>query len=112
MIRGVGLDTVSLARIERAMARPGFLARILTPEERAEPNPPRTVAGRWAAKEATAKALGTHLRWHDVRVRHEPNGRPVLTLREGAVDGSPHLHLSITHDAGLAIAVVVAEDPG
>jgi len=109
MIVGLGLDTVAIARIESAMQNPRFLARILTHQERTEANPVHRVASRWAAKEATAKALGTHLRWHEVELLHEANGRPFIRLNTLAVPHPPRIHVSLTHDGGLAIAVVIAE---
>lgn len=107
MIRGIGIDVVDVRRIERAMANPRFIDRILTASERSGALTPSRVAGRWAAKEAAAKALGTHLRWHDVEVVGGGSEPPSLRLVAGAPGAK--LHLSISHERDLAAAVVVVE---
>ncbi len=120
MIVGVGIDTVELERIGRAMERwPRFLDRILTPGER-EGVGRRVdrVAARWAAKEALFKALdppgrGLSMAWKDVEVRSSPSGRPFFVLR-GAVgkyvkSRRLRLHLSLSHDRGRAVALVLAQ---
>jgi holo-[acyl-carrier protein] synthase len=76
----------------------------------------RSLAGRFAAKEALIKALGdsTGVQWHDMRVVSDEHGNPHLEL-SGAAEavaqhvGAEHLHLSMSHDGGVAIAYVVAE---
>ncbi|NIR62122.1 MAG: holo-ACP synthase [Gammaproteobacteria bacterium] len=88
MIYGIGTDIVAVARIERNIARYGerFSRRILAPEELAglagNARPAHFLARRFAAKEATAKALGTGfrggLRLTDIRVGHDGLGRPEL----------------------------------
>ncbi len=113
MIRGVGVDIVSLNRVERALSRWGerFVARLLTPEERSQcPRRPRRmieyVAGRLAAKEAVFKAVGGGLSWKDVEVLAGSGGRPVARLREGLrVPGT--VLVSITHDGWAAVACAV-----
>lgn len=123
MIVGLGIDVASIQRIARALERYGtrFLNRLLTPEERkmAEERKwdrPTWVAGRLAAKEASSKALGVPagIGWHDVAVVREPNGAPRLHFTGKAharalERGVTSTHLSITHDAGVAAAVVVLE---
>ncbi len=116
MIVGVGIDVVQIARIERALARtPGLLARLFTDGERALPRA-ESLAARFAAKEAVAKALGAPggLRWRDAEVVNDPGGRPRLVLHggvaeEAAAQGITTWHLSLSHDGGVATAVVVAE---
>ncbi len=112
---GVGVDVVDVDRFAAALARtPGLAARVLTAAERERPV--SSLAARFAAKEALAKALGapTGLRWHDVAVAAEPGGRPSLqvtgtvaaALAERGVTGT---HVSLSHDGGLAVAMVVLE---
>lgn len=115
MIAGVGIDVVDIARFERTLERaPGLRERLFTASERELPA--RSLAARFAAKEALAKALGGpgNLAWHDAEVVSHPSGRPLFTLR-GTVAaaaeelGAAHVHLSLSHDAGIASAVVVLE---
>lgn len=116
MIVGVGVDVCDVARFEAMAARsPGLVVRLLSPGEAALPI--RSQAARFAAKEALAKALGAPagLGWHDAEVVTDPAGRPLFELR-GTVAarlaelGGRRVHLSLTHDAGLACALVVCED--
>lgn len=114
-VRGLGVDVVALERFEEAVLRsPALLARVFTEAERTLPV--QSLAGRWAAKEALAKALGAPvgLGWHDVEVVSEPGGQPRLeatgtVAARMAELGADSLFLSITHDAGVAVAVVIAE---
>ena len=115
MIVGVGIDVVQVDRLERALARtPRLGERLFTDAERALRT--ESLAARFAAKEAVAKALGAPggLRWRDAEVVSEPGGRPRLVLHggvaeEAAAQGITTWHLSLSHDAGVATAVVVAE---
>ena len=120
MIVGVGLDLCSVARVRRALLRAGqrFSARICTPVEWGECTGDLAtfLAGRFAAKEAFVKALGSGagFGWHDVTVRRAPNGKPRLALQGQALAavealGVTHFHVTLTHDANLAVAVVVLE---
>ncbi|WP_084074125.1 holo-ACP synthase [Demequina sp. NBRC 110052] len=112
---GVGIDVVEIERFELALERsPGFLERVFTPAERELGH--ASLAARWAAKEALAKALGapSGMSWQDCQVVRELNGRPVFEMwgtvgERAAALGIASVHLSLTHDAGLASAVVVAE---
>lgn len=114
-IVGIGVDVVDLARFERALDRtPRLRERLFTAEERVLPL--RSLAGRFAAKEAVLKALGATdgIGWHDLRVISDGEGNPDLVLagRAAAIAaerGIARLHLSMSHDAGVAIALVVAE---
>ncbi len=122
-----GVDLVSIPRIERVLARYGdrFLARIYTPQEIARSRGrSATLAARFAAKEATAKALGVGMRlmspggigWLEVETLNEPSGKPYLVLhgRAAALAKAQELTLwsvSLSHDAGIAVAFVVAAGP-
>jgi len=115
VIVGVGIDVVDLARFEEAMTRTeGLAGRLFTEGERRLPM--RSLAARFAAKEALAKALGAPrgLLWTDAEVVVGPGGRPHLevsgTVAAAAARlGVTHWHLSLSHDAGIASAVVIAE---
>lgn len=123
MIVGLGIDVAAIARIERSLARFGdrFWARVLTERERSSLVHRRgdratALAGRFAAKEAFSKALGApkDVWWHDVEVLPGPGGAPVVSWTGPALPHAERLgvrraHLSITHDAGVAAAVVVLE---
>ena len=114
-IIGVGIDVVDISRFEESLRRtPGLAARLFTPDEVGRP--PASLAARFAAKEALAKALGAPngLAWHDAEVVSESTGRPLLSLRgtvaaHAAELGAAHVHLSLSHDAGIASALVVLE---
>ena len=115
MIVGIGVDLVDIGRFERTIERtPKLLERLFSPAERLLK--PRSLAARYAAKEALIKALGGSdgVHWTDIEVASEPAGRPVFSL-SGETDatvasrGITALHLSLSHDAGLATAYVVAE---
>jgi holo-[acyl-carrier protein] synthase len=115
MIAGVGIDIVEIARIERALARTqGLASRLFTERER--DLPVRSLAARFAAKEALAKALGAPrgLLWTDAEIVAGTAGRPELkvygTVAQAAAElGIQRWHVSLSHDGGLATAVVVAE---
>lgn len=115
MIVGVGIDVVDVARFAETLERtPNLSDRLFTEAERA-----RSVASqaaRFAAKEALAKALGAPagLHWQDAEVVTSADGRPWLEV-SGTVAkrctalGVETIHLSLSHDAGIASAVVVLE---
>jgi holo-[acyl-carrier protein] synthase len=115
MIVGVGVDVVDIARFEQALTRtPGMAVRLFTAGERGLPA--HSLAARFAAKEALAKALGAPrgLLWTDAEVVTSPAGRPHLrvsgTVAAAAAEfGVTSWHLSLSHDAGIASAVVIAE---
>lgn len=122
MIIGIGLDVCSIERMRRALERHGdrFFSRICSDPEREDlaANTDRAMhlAGRFAAKEAFAKALdgAPGVGWHDVQIRRSPSGRPQMILTGAAQDlasraGAVRWHVSITHDAGIAAAVVILE---
>lgn len=115
MIVGVGIDVVDVARFTATLARvPRLAERLFTAAER--DLSPDSLAARFAAKEALAKALGAPvgLRWHDATVQRVAGGAPRLevagTVAARAVElGVDRFHISISHDAGIASAIVVAE---
>jgi holo-[acyl-carrier protein] synthase len=122
VLLGLGLDVCSIARMESVLARWGdrFAERILAPDELSRLagrlDRAAALAGRFAAKEAAAKAMqgGLGVGWHDLEVRGAPKRPPELVLHGPAralADkvGVRHVHLSITHDAGVAAAVVILE---
>ncbi|OIQ74251.1 holo-[acyl-carrier-protein] synthase [mine drainage metagenome] len=112
MIQGVGIDVVDIERFRESLDRtPGLLERLFTPAER--DLPVASLAARFAAKEALAKALGAPmgLHWHDAEVIKADSGAPSFLLRDSvalAVNGA-NVHLSLSHDAGIASAVVMVE---
>lgn len=115
VIVGVGIDVVDVARFAEALERtPQLAARVFTDAERQRPI--ASQAARFAAKEALAKALGapTGLQWHDAEVVSDHDGRPWFETR-GTVQqrcaelGVTTVHLSLSHDAGVASAMVVLE---
>ncbi|PJJ61841.1 holo-ACP synthase [Compostimonas suwonensis] len=115
MIAGIGVDVVDVARFERSLARtPRLVERLFVPAER--DRAPRSLAARFAAKEALLKVIGgAHgVRWHDMEVVSDDHGNPAFRVT-GTVAaafaelGIGEVHLSMSHDAGLACAFVVAE---
>ncbi len=117
MIVAVGIDVVDVGRFGRILdRRPGLRVRLFAEDERDLPL--ASLAAGFAAKEAVAKALGAPigLAWHDCVVARDPSGRPRLALRgtvaaAATVAGITRWHLSLSHDAGIASAMVVAEGP-
>jgi holo-[acyl-carrier protein] synthase len=115
MIVGVGIDVVDVARFARTLERtPGLRARLFTVTEQSRPL--ASLAARFAAKEALAKALGAPagMSWVDAEVQTDGAGRPSLVM-SGTVDararalGVTQSHVSLSHDAGIASAVVILE---
>jgi holo-[acyl-carrier protein] synthase len=112
---GVGIDVVDVARFIDSLERtPALRMRLFTEQER--DRPPASLAARFAAKEALAKALGapTGLAWVDAEVVTEPSGNPQLELRGSVLArandlGVRSVHVSLSHDGGIASAVVVVE---
>ena len=121
MIVSVGIDVVLVSRFARAMERtPLLVERLFTASERVtssgNPRSPESLAARFAAKEAVAKALGapSGLHWHDCEIVTDPDGRPWLTVSgtvaaAAAERGVSRWHISLSHDGGIASALVVAE---
>jgi len=120
MIVGIGVDVVDLARFEASVARtPGLLPRLFGESERVLNGTARalpSLAARFAAKEALIKAMGDSagVRWHDMAVVSDRLRNPTFEVYNSlavivAARGITRLHLSMSHDAGVAIAYVIAE---
>ncbi|MBA2553067.1 MAG: holo-ACP synthase [Geodermatophilaceae bacterium] len=121
MIVGVGIDVVPVDRFATALERtPGLADRLFTAAERVtasgHPRTPESLAARFAAKEALAKALGApgNMHWHDAEVQIVEHGQPLLSIvgtvaARATALGVASLHVSLSHDGGIASAVVVAE---
>lgn len=115
MIVGIGVDICAVERLGLRLERaPRLAERLFTAHERHLPV--ESLAARFAAKEAVAKALGSPggMRWQDCEIRRAPSGAPQLHLRgtvaaRAAELGITRWHLSLSHDGGSAIAMVVAE---
>ena len=113
---GVGIDVVDIERFEESLERTPEPARTRSSPPAEAPRGPASLAARFAAKEAIAKALGAPvgMAWHDAEVVSEDSGRPVLdhagtVLARADALGVTSVHLSLSHDAGIASAVVVLE---
>lgn len=121
MILGVGIDVVPIDRFDAASQRTGqLLDRLFTQQERLTaaglPRSAESLAARFAAKEAVAKALGSPggMAWHDAEVISDQDGRPRLEIRGTVAARAQALgirswHVSLSHDGGIASAVVIAE---
>ena len=115
MIIGIGIDVVDIARFERSITRtPALVERLFAESERGRPA--RSLAARFAAKESLIKALGGHaiIRWHEMRVISDAEGNPDFELSGGLAEhvrtlGVDRVHLSMSHDAGIASAFVILE---
>jgi holo-[acyl-carrier protein] synthase len=117
----VGVDLIEIERIRRALERHGeaFKSRCFTDAERAycdsKPNPPQHYAGRFAAKEAIGKAIGSgvYFTWKEIEIRGRPKPGVHLSGRTAAWAekvGAGHIELSMTHSRELAAAVAVVVD--
>ncbi|MFF3764603.1 holo-ACP synthase [Streptomyces sp. NPDC001922] len=121
MIIGVGIDVAEIDRFGAALERtPALAGRLFIDRELWLPSGERrgtaSLAARFAAKEALAKALGAPagLLWTDAEVITEDSGRPRLRVTGTVAARAEHLgvrgwHVSLSHDAGVASAVVIAE---
>lgn len=112
MIDGIGIDVVDIERFEESITRtPALLEKLFTDSERNKSL--ASLAARFAAKEALYKALSPEhgLTWHDAEVINLENGKPAFLFRgqiADLVDGA-QVHLSLSHDGGIASAMVVLE---
>lgn len=125
MILGIGSDLIEIVRVEQSVARFGdrFLHRVFTAGElaycrRRTHGMAESLAARFAAKEAAAKALGTGISrgvsWLEIEVRRERGERPTLhwtgrALARAQSLGASAVHLTLTHSRDHALAVVVLE---
>ena len=119
-IVGLGVDICEIARMERALARhPTMRERVFTPEELAycdsKARPAESYAGRFAAREATIKALGGYRgrRWQDISVTRQPSGAPAIALSGRAKQRADALQVSrvlvtFTHEKTNAVAFAIA----
>jgi holo-[acyl-carrier protein] synthase len=114
-VLGVGIDVVDIARFGETLDRtPALRARLFTSAER--PRALASLAARFAAKESLAKALGapSGMSWLDAEIVNEPTGDPRFDIRGSVLAraeelGVTSVHVSLSHDAGIASAVVVLE---
>ncbi|GGG78224.1 holo-ACP synthase [Edaphobacter dinghuensis] len=124
MVLGVGTDLIEIDRVQQSLTRFGerFMHKVFTAGEifycQQKKHATESFAARFAAKEAAAKALGTGIArgigWQEIEVRRSPGERPTLHLTGRAADraqamGVQQLHLSLTHNRNVAMAVVIAE---
>ena len=119
-ILGLGVDICEIARMERALARhPRMRDRVFTPEEISycdrKARPAESYAGRFAAREATIKALGGYRgkRWQDISVSRHPSGAPSVVLegnaeRRADALGITQVLITFTHERTNAVAFAVA----
>ena len=124
MIVGIGTDVASIERIGQSLERFGerFVNRVLTPAERVRFDRTKAkashLAKRWAAKEAFAKAIGTGIHapftWHSISVGRDAKGKPLVEPDARMAEhlksmGVTRAHITLTDDAGVAVAFVVLE---
>jgi holo-[acyl-carrier protein] synthase len=115
MIVGVGIDVVDIGRFEESLERtPAMRERLFTALERTRPS--ASLAARFAAKEALAKALGapTGMGWLDAEIVNDATGNPQFEIQGTVLSrandlGVKSVHVSLSHDAGIASAVVILE---
>lgn len=119
MFEGIGNDIIEVERVNKAVQRYGqkFLDRLFSKAEQnyclKHRDAERHFAGRFAAKEAIAKALGTgfghHLHWLDIEIANDPSGKPIVLLSEAARMHfrNPKIHISISHCKAYATAVAL-----
>ncbi len=119
MIKGIGTDIIELDRIAKAIERQGkaFVERLFTPSEERPFDASSTAyyAGRFAAKEAVVKALGTGFRgisWHDIEILSDPLGKPYVKLSVKAQErfNNPQLLISISHSKTCATAFCIWQE--
>lgn len=120
MILGIGIDIVSVDRVQYITAEHGerFHGRILTVAEQSHIPPVNTaeyIAGRFAAKEAIIKALGVkHISFNDIEILNDNNGKPFISnctqLSQKAGFTKVKLHISISHERDYAVGMAVLED--
>ena len=111
----IGIDITSIDRIKKMHEKFGIKAyeKFLNPKEIELIKKPETAAGFWAAKEAASKAIatgiGSHCGFHDIKISKGKLGNPKIKYKKKVrkAFGIKDSHLSITHDSGFAIAVVV-----
>jgi holo-[acyl-carrier protein] synthase len=112
MIDGIGIDVVNIERFKQSLEQtPGLEPKLFTEVERVKSI--QSLAGRFAAKEALAKALNAEggILWHEAEVVNLATGKPGFIVYGAVADlvNGAHVHLSISHDAGIATAMVIVE---
>lgn len=122
MVKGIGIDIIEIDRIRRSVDRLGdlFLRKIYTPQELAycssKQNMYQHLAARFAAKEATSKAMSTgwsgEFRWKDVEIMNNPSGQPriIVTGKLREKLATSEIYLSISHSDNHVVAMVIIED--
>lgn len=114
MILGIGIDMIEVERIKKiAVNNPRFLKRIFTPKEidysLKKINKHQHLAARFAAKEAFFKAIGKRINWTEVELSNLPSGKPQLKIKSREQFSFKQAHVSISHLASYALAMVVLE---
>jgi len=114
MILGIGIDMIEVERIKKmAIKNPRFLKRIFTPKEidysLKKINRHQHLAARFAAKEAFFKAIGKRISWTEVELSNLPSGKPQLKIKSRKQSSFNEAHVSISHLAGYALAMVILE---
>lgn len=123
MIAGLGTDIVEVSRMSRSLSKgDAFKKLVFHADEQtyceAKGHPSESYAGRYAAKEAFLKALGTgwknKIHWNEIVIRNNAEGQPILSIEGETLQTLVHLrhtkiHLSISHSRETAIAVVILE---
>lgn len=114
MIIGIGIDLIEVARVQKAIERnPRFVDRVFTEREIQYSEGKKSrfehLAARFAVKEAFFKAIGQRIAWADVETTNLPSGQPQVTLLAKNIYGFTRSHVTISHTAEYATAVVVLE---
>jgi holo-[acyl-carrier protein] synthase len=112
MIDGVGIDVVDINRFKQSLERtPGLALKLFTQVEHNKSI--QSLAARFAAKEALVKALNAEngILWNEAEIVNLESGKPVFVFYGAVADlvGGASVHLSISHDAGVATAIVILE---
>ena len=123
MICGIGIDITEIEKMAKSLESEAFQRKVFTPSELeicAEvKNSVECLAGKFAAKEALMKALGAGIRqevWFtQIEVLNDESGKPSVSVsgeaaKQLAENGAKRIHVSISHSAGLAVAVVILEE--
>lgn len=114
MIVGIGVDIIEVERLKKlAEKKPRFLHKVFTPAEREyssrKKNKHLHFAARFAAKEAFFKAIGKRISWTDVELTNLSSGKPQLEIKGKEAMAFDRVHVSISHLADYALAIVILE---
>jgi len=115
MITGVGIDIIEVESIKNSVEKnPRIMQRIFTPREisycQGKRNKYQHLAARFASKEAFFKALGKRIKWTDIELVNFPSGKPQLKIKKKTRFSFSQAHVSISHLADYAAAVVILEE--